>query len=50
VHDKPGTVKFNVHSETFDQDLDAALDDRYVPIGSPGDYIVLARGYSSPQQ
>ena len=46
MHDKPGTVKFDVTSETFDDDVDEALDNGYVPIGSPGNFLVLARGYN----
>ena len=50
MHDKPGTVKFDVTSPTFDADVDAALDEGYVPIGAPGNFLVLAKGYKTPQE
>lgn len=47
MHDKPGILKLDVTSSTFEADLTAALSDDYELFATVSNFVILAKGYSS---
>jgi hypothetical protein len=47
MHDKPGTIKLDVNSPTFDADLDTALVSGYKLFAVCLNFVILSKGYTS---